>query len=84
MPLMLNAFMRTTIDLPDPLFRRLKAAAALQGVSLKELVARAVRRELDAPPPPKSKRKVKFPLIRSRNPGSVTLTNDDIARILFG
>jgi hypothetical protein len=32
--------MRTTIDLPEDLLRRAKAAAALRGVKLKELVAR--------------------------------------------
>jgi len=31
--------MRTTLDLPDPLFRELKARAALQGLKLKELLA---------------------------------------------
>ena len=31
--------MRTTFDLPDPLFRELKARAARQGKKLKELVA---------------------------------------------
>ncbi len=30
--------MRTTLDLPDPLFRELKAESALRGVKLKELV----------------------------------------------
>lgn len=30
--------MRTTLDLPDPLFRELKARAASQGRKLKELV----------------------------------------------
>lgn len=30
--------MRTTLDLPDPLFRELKARAATQGKKLKELV----------------------------------------------
>lgn len=34
--------MRTTLDLPDPLFRRLKARAALEGLSLKDLLARYV------------------------------------------
>ncbi len=34
--------MRTTLDLPDPLFRRLKARAALEGLSLKDLIARFV------------------------------------------
>jgi hypothetical protein len=34
--------MRTTIDLPDELLRRLKVRAVLDGVSLKDLVARYV------------------------------------------
>ena len=39
--------MRTTLDLPDPLFRRLKARAALDGMSLKDLIARYVVAGLD-------------------------------------
>ena len=31
--------MRTTLDLPDPLFRELKARAGRRGVKLKELLA---------------------------------------------
>jgi len=31
--------MRTTLDLPDPLFRELKARSALRGVLLKDFVA---------------------------------------------
>jgi hypothetical protein len=34
--------MRTSIDLPDPLFRQAKARAALDGLSLKELITRFV------------------------------------------
>jgi hypothetical protein len=34
-----NGFMRTTLDLPDPLFRELKARSALRGVPLKDFVA---------------------------------------------
>lgn len=41
--------MRTTIDLPDPLFRRAKKAAAEQGVPLREIVVRALERALAAP-----------------------------------
>lgn len=32
--------MRTTLDLPDPLYRRLKLKAALEGRTLRELVIR--------------------------------------------
>lgn len=35
--------MRTTIDLPDPLFRDAKAVAAHRGLSLKEFFTDAVR-----------------------------------------
>lgn len=38
--------MRTTIDLPDPLFKEAKAAAALQGVTLRDVVEEALRRQL--------------------------------------
>ena len=44
--------MRTTLDLPDPLFRTLKARAALQGRSLKDLVVSYVERGLREPPAP--------------------------------
>jgi len=38
--------MRTSLDIPDPLFRQLKAQAALQGSSLKNLVVSFVERGL--------------------------------------
>ena len=34
--------MRTTLDLPDPIFRRLKSRAAIHGMSLKALLARII------------------------------------------
>lgn len=41
--------MRTTIDLPTPLFRRAKAAAATEGVTLREVVVRALEAHLQQP-----------------------------------
>lgn len=41
--------MRTTIDLPDELFRRVKAAAALRGRKFKDLVEEGLLRVLEAP-----------------------------------
>ncbi len=51
--------MKTTIEIPDPLFRRAKARAAERGESLKDFVAEALRARLAgesatgraAPPP---------------------------------
>ena len=44
-----NANMRTSLDLPDPLFRHLKARAALEGRTLRDLVVSLVERGLAAP-----------------------------------
>lgn len=41
--------MKTTIELPDALYRRAKAAAALSGRRLKDLVEEGLRLVLDAP-----------------------------------
>ena len=48
--------MKTTFDLPDPLLRRAKAAAAAQGRPLRDLVAEAIEAQLAAPPPPLQRR----------------------------
>ena len=42
--------MRTTLDLPDDLFRRLKAHAAMQGKTLREIFLELTQRELQASP----------------------------------
>jgi hypothetical protein len=41
--------MRTTIDLPDALFGKTKASAALRGTTMKELILAALERDLNAP-----------------------------------
>lgn len=40
--------MRTTIDLPDPLYRELKSTAARQGVKLKDFISAALRASIAA------------------------------------
>ncbi len=56
--------MRTSIDLPDILFRKTKATAALQGTSMKELIVRAIEREISESSPAHGKRrKVRLPVV---------------------
>ena len=38
--------MKTTVDLPDPLFRRAKVSAAERGISLKHFITEAVETRL--------------------------------------
>ena len=40
--------MRTTIDLPDELFKQAKASAALRGIKLRELIAECISQGLAA------------------------------------
>ena len=51
--------MKTTLEMPDELFRRAKTMAARRGLSLKQLVATALERELagSAPGARSSRRK---------------------------
>jgi hypothetical protein len=48
--------MKTTVELPDTLYRQLKARAALEGQTIKDFLAEAVRAKL-ATEKSKSKRK---------------------------
>ena len=43
--------MKTTLEMPDELFRRAKTTAAQRGQSLKQLVTVALERELAGPTP---------------------------------
>lgn len=43
--------MKTTLEMPDELFRRAKTMAAKRGQSLKQLVTTALERELTGPTP---------------------------------
>ena len=69
--------MRTTIDMPDTLFRELKAVAARRGRPLKEIVCAAVEQEIRKAER-QSGQRVKFPLLASQQPGTLDLTNAEI------
>jgi len=63
--------MRTTLDIPDETFRRAKIAAVERGTTLRELVGQALAKELGLEPQAPRKR-AKFPLFKSKQPGSLT------------
>ena len=73
--------MRTTIDLPNDLFRQVKSKAALRGETLKEFVQSAIEKEISAEAPHSSFR-VKLPLIKSKKPKTLSLTNAEIENLL--
>ena len=79
--------MRTTLDLPDETFRKLKAEAALRGYKLKELVAEFIERGLTEGPQPLAARSPRpvyaIPIAREAD-GTVTpaLSNARLQAIL--
>ena len=67
---------RTTVDIPSPLYRRLKEQAAARGSSIRELVLMGIKSVLRQGQRPRNRR-VKFPLIVSEGP-KVNVTNEHI------
>jgi len=70
---------RTTVDIPDAVYRRLKASAAEQGCSVKELIVRGVENQLETR---KRSNRLRLPIVRSKQPGTLRLTNDRIYEII--
>ncbi len=67
---------RTTVDIPSPLYRKLKQQAAAQGRSVRQLVVAGVKSVLLEGKRPRT-RHVRLPLIASKGP-KVNLTNEQI------
>ncbi len=67
--------MRTTIDLPDPLLKHLKARAALEGRSLRDLVVELVEKGLNAggTVDPQARYQARPPVLASRGPMALDL-----------
>jgi hypothetical protein len=72
--------MRTTVDIPDSLYRELKSKAAKEGRSVKEIILHSVESELRQRR--KRTRRVMLPLIPSKEPGTLKLDNEAISKII--
>jgi hypothetical protein len=70
---------RTTVDIPDGTYRRLKSKAAQQGCSVKELILRGVEKELVLT---RARRRVRLPIVRSKEPGTLRISNKEIYDIV--
>lgn len=60
--------MRSSIELPDPLFREVKATAARQGMRLKNYITEALQDKLTNRPNPAEKPWMKFAGIAANDP----------------
>jgi hypothetical protein len=73
--------MRTTIDIPDAMYRQLKARAATEGRSVKSLILRGAE-EVLASKPAKPGRRVRLPIVPSKRPGTMRLDNARIYDVI--
>jgi hypothetical protein len=73
--------MRTTVDIPDGIYRQLKSRAAREGSSTRALILRGVKQVLGVER--HAGVAVSLPIVRSRRPGTVALDNDRIYDIVF-
>jgi len=73
--------MRTTVDIPDELYRKLKAKAALEGSTVKGIIVRLVEGEVQGK---KRRGRTRFPLIKSKRNRKINPSNAEIDEILFG
>ena len=74
--------MRMMIDFDDTLYKKVKVGAAMNGLSMKEFISRAVEHELETSGTGFERRRIRLPLVPSKNPGSLVLRPDDIAAVL--
>ena len=71
--------MRTTVDIPDLLYREMKICAASEGTTIKEIVLEGVAVRLRAGrAPAKQDGRPRFPVIRSKKPGSLKLGEEGV------
>jgi plasmid stability protein len=72
---------RTTIDIPDAMYRRLKARAASEGRSVKSLILEGAEQVLTTEGS-RQGRTVRLPLLRSKRPGTLRLDNARIYDVI--
>ena len=73
--------MRTTVDIPDSLYRELKSKAAREKSSVKQLILRGVEVELRGRVK-KRRRRVSFPLVPTKRPGTLEIDNAKIFELI--
>lgn len=76
--------MRATVELPEPIFLKLRARAEHEKSSIEALIVEAVEKEIGvAPEQDRPRTRISLPLIPSSNPGALrSMTNSEIDDIL--
>ena len=74
--------MRTTVDIPEEIYRKLKVQAAERGETVRAIILRGIEQELR--PKARTGKRAEFPLIRSNRKDKINLTREQIDEAMFG
>jgi hypothetical protein len=82
-----EVLMKTTVNLPDPLYEKSEALAASRGATVEQLIVEAVEKEVQGSAVSGTSgsygdRQVELPIIRSGRPGTLDLSNFDFDDLL--
>jgi hypothetical protein len=71
--------MRTTVDIPDLLYRQMKVCAATEGTTIKAIILEGVSVRLRGGKTAVQQENLRrFPAIQSKNPGSLKLGEEGV------
>ena len=71
--------MRTSLDIPDPIYREMKVRAASEGTTVRAIILDGVAMRLrGGSGAPKQDGRPRFPVVRSKNPGSLKLGEEGV------
>ena len=74
--------MRTTIDIPDETFKQVKRFSVENDRTMRQMVLEGLQLVMQSQAPSQPQRRLQLPLIRSSQPGTLNLTNEQIQEIL--
>jgi hypothetical protein len=76
--------MQTTVNLPDSLYRKIEQLAASRGATVEQFIVEAVKNEVQGGlgTADYGDREVDLPVIRSRRPGTLDLSQFDFDDLL--
>jgi len=70
--------MRTTVDIPDSIYRDLKVRAAMEGTTIKQIILDSLASKVRTQESTEARERPPFPTLRSKNPGALNLGEEGV------
>jgi len=70
--------MRTSVDIPEPIYRQMKVKAATEGTTIREIILEGIEMSLLKKENLPRKSSARFPVLKSKHPGSIKLGEEGV------